>query len=133
MAIYRIVVADSHALLRQGLKRILLEKPDLEVVAEAGDGLELIDLLSAGKLAPHMVILDPSMPNVRENELVHKMKATYPDLKVLILSMHSDKEYLSRAIDAGAEGYLHKEDVDKELLAAIDVIRQGRIYVPPFP
>jgi DNA-binding NarL/FixJ family response regulator len=133
MTSYRIVLADNHPLLRQGLKRILAEKSDIEVIGEAGDGLELINLLSFSNLAPHMVILDPSMPNLRGTEVIHKVKTLYPDVKVLILSLHKDKEYLSQAISHGAEGYLPKEDMDKELLPAIEMIRQGGVYVPPFP
>jgi DNA-binding NarL/FixJ family response regulator len=133
MAPYRIVLADNHALLRQGLKRILRERSDLEVIGEAGDGSELLNLLGLITLAPHMVILDPSMPDLRGIEAIRKVKAIYPDVKVLILSMHKDKEYLSQAISHGAEGYLFKEAVDKELLPAIEMIMQGRVYVPSFP
>ena len=130
---YRIVLADNHALLRQGLKRILREKPEIEVIGEAGDGTELLNLLSLSKLAPHMVILDPSMPDLRGIEAIRKVKSAHPDVKILILSMYKDKEYLSRAISNGAEGYLLKEAVDKELLPAIEMIMQGGVYVSPFP
>jgi DNA-binding NarL/FixJ family response regulator len=133
MVPYRIVLANHHAPLREGLKRILSEKSNLEVIAEAQDGFELLDLLSLSNLAPHMVILDPSMPNFQGMEAICKVKAINPDIKVLILSMHKDKEYLSQAISYGAEGYLIKETVDKELLPAIEMIMQGRLYVPPFP
>jgi len=133
MVPYRIVLANHHAPLREGLKRILREKSDLEVIGEAEDASQLLNLLSLSDLAPHMVILDPSMPDFQGIETVRKVKATYPDVKVLILSMHKDKEYLSQAISTGAEGYLIKETVDKELLPAIEMIMQGRFYVPPFP
>ena len=129
MASYRIVLADNHTLLRQGLKRILGEKSDIEVIGEAGDGLELINLLSLSKLAPHMVILDLSLPNLKR-DVIHKLKAIQPDVKILILSMHKDKEYFGQAIINGAEGYLLKENADRELLSAIEVIRQGGVYVP---
>ncbi len=130
---YRIVLANNHAPLREGLKRILREKSNLEVIGEAEDGPELLNLLSLTKVAPHIVILDPSMPNFQGIEAIYKVKAINPDIKVLILSMHKDKEYLSQAISYGAEGYLIKETVDKELLPAIELIMQGRLYVPPFP
>ena len=80
-----------------------------------------------------MVILDPSMPNFQGIDTIRKVKMIHPDIKVLILSMHKDKEYLSQAISYGAEGYLIKETVDKELLPAIEMIMRGRLYVPPFP
>jgi len=133
MVPYRIVLANHHAPLREGLKRILREKSNLEVVGEAEDGSQLLDLLSLSNLAPQMVILDPSMPNFQGISAISKVKAINPDIKVLILSMHKDKEYLSQAISYGAEGYLIKETVDKELLPAIEMIMQGRLYVPPFP
>jgi DNA-binding NarL/FixJ family response regulator len=133
MVPYRIVLADHHALLRQGLRRILRERPDMEVIGEAEDGVELFDLLNSSKLIPQMVILDLSMPNLRGTEAIHKVKAIRPDVKVLVLSLHKDKEYLNQAISHGAEGYLLKEDVDKELLPAIELIRKGNVYVSPFP
>ena len=77
-----------------------------------------------------MVILDFSLPNLQGNEAIHKVKATHPEVKVLVLSMHEDMEYLRQAIANGAEGYLIKENVDKELLHAIEKIRRGGIYTP---
>jgi DNA-binding NarL/FixJ family response regulator len=133
MAPYRIVLANHHAPFREGLRRILREKTNLEVVGEAEDGSQFLDLLSSGDLAPHLVILDPSMPNFKGISAISKVKAITPEVKVLVLSMHKDKEYLSQAISYGAEGYLIKETVDKELLPAIETIMQGRLYVPPFP
>ena len=133
MAVYRIVLANNHPPLREGLKRILKERSNLEVVGEAEDGPQLLTLLSVSRLAPHLVILDPSMPGFQGTEAIHKVKAISPDIKVLVLSMHKDEEYLSQAIFHGAEGYLIKETADKELLPAIEMIMQGRFYVPPFP
>lgn len=126
---YRIVLADDHIMLRQGIKRIIREVADIEVVGEANDGLELLNLLK--KLTPHMVILDISMPNLRGIEVAREIKMICPDVKVLILTMHKDKEYLYHAISAGAEGYLLKEDADTELFSAIETIRQGRVYISP--
>ena len=133
MVSYLIVLANNHAPFREGSKRILKEKSNLEVIGEAEDGPELLNLLSLIKVAPHMVILDPSMPNFQEISAIPKVKAINPNMKVLILSMHKDKEYLSQAMSSGAEGYLIKETVDKELLLAIEMIMEGRFYVPPFP
>ena len=130
---FQIVLANHHLPLRECLKRILKEKADLKVVGEAEDGFELLNLLRLSDLAPQLVILDPSMPNFQGIEGIHKVKAIHPEIKVLVLSMHKDKEYLSQAISHGAEGYLIKETVGKELLPAIEMIMQGRLYVPPFP
>ncbi len=132
MAPYHIVLANDHPPLREGLKRILKEKTDIKVIGEAGDGVELLNLLSSNEVIPQMVILDLSLPNLK-GDMIHKLKAIQPDVKVLTLSMHKDKEYFGRAIINGAEGYLLKEDVDRELLPAIEMIRQGRVYIPSLP
>ena len=129
---YRIAIADDHALIREGLKKVLNEKEDLEVIGEAGDGLELLKLLNMSKPTPHMVILDISMPNLGGIEATRKIKMIYPDIKVLILSMHKTVEYIRQAISAGAEGYILKEETMTELFSAIEKIREGGVYVSPF-
>jgi len=126
---YRIVLADDHVMFRQGIKNILEGAKDIEVVGEASDGLKLLELLK--KVTPDMVILDISMPNLRGLEATREIKIISPDMKVLILTMHRDKEYVYHAIAAGAEGYLLKEDADTELFAAVENIRQGENYVSP--
>ena len=130
MAPYSIVLADDHVLVRQGLRRILEGMADLEVIGEANDGLDLLNLLK--QLAPDLVILDIFMPNLRGIEAIHEIKKIYPDMKVLILTMNKDKEYLYLALSEGAKGYLLKEDADKELFYAIEKVRQGRTYISPF-
>jgi DNA-binding NarL/FixJ family response regulator len=126
---YRIILADDHVLFRQGIKNILEKDKDIEVIGEAGDGLKLLEL--SKKMTPDMVILDISMPNLRGLEATREIKMILPDVKVLILSMHKDKEYMYSAISAGAEGYLLKEDADTDLFAAIEKIRQGGHYISP--
>lgn len=125
----RIIVADDHALFRQGLKNLLGARPDLEVIGEAGDGLQLLDLLNQS--LPDIILLDISMPNLRGLEAVHEIKRAHPRVKILILTMHKDKQYLEQAISAGARGYLLKEDTNTELFTAIEKIRRRRIYVSP--
>ena len=129
MGRYRIVLADDHVLLRTGLKSILGKTAGLEVVGEAGDGLEVLNLLH--KLKADMIILDISMPNLRGIEALREIKAIHPELKALILTMHKDKEYLHQVMSAGVDGYLLKEDADMELFSAIETIREGKIYVSP--
>jgi DNA-binding NarL/FixJ family response regulator len=131
MGAYRIVVADDHALFRQGLKGILRGAGDLEVVGEADDGLELLNLLNVNKLDPDLVILDISMPNLRGIEAIREIKTIHPKVKILIVTMHKDKEYLFQSLAAGADGYFLKKDADVELFAAIDKIRKGKNYVSP--
>lgn len=129
MTPYRIVLADDHMMMRQGLKRILEAAADLEVIGEAGNGLELLEVLKG--LTPDLVVLDISMPHLRGIEAIHEVKAIHPHLKVLILTMHREIELLNAAISAGANGYVLKEDADTQLFAAIAQVRQGGIYVCP--
>lgn len=126
---YQVLLADDHMMFRQGIKRIIEETSDLSVVGEVSDGLELLKTLKTIK--PDMVILDISMPNLRGIEATHEIKNSHPSVKVLILTMHKDKEHLLHAISAGAEGYLLKEDADTELFSAIKKIRQGGVYISP--
>jgi DNA-binding NarL/FixJ family response regulator len=128
---YRIVLADDHAMFRHGLKSVLTKEDDLDVIGEAGDGLELLTLLTSAKLAPHMAIIDISMPNLGGLEATSKIKGAYPDMKVLILSMHREKEYVQKALSVGADGYLLKQDSSAELFTAIEKIRQGGVYFSP--
>jgi DNA-binding NarL/FixJ family response regulator len=129
MGTYRIVLADDHALFLQGLKQVLQGVGDFEVVGEAVDGVELLNLLN--KVTPDMVILDISMPNLRGIEAIGEIKMEHPDAKILMLTMHQDKEYLYQAIAAGADGYFLKKDAHTELFSAIEKIRLGKVYVSP--
>lgn len=124
---YRIVLADDHAMFRRGVKRIIQENAELEVVGEAADGLQLLEIIKHAP--PDMVIADVSMPNLRGLEATREIKMAFPEVRVIILTMHKDKEYLYHALSAGAEGYLLKEDADIELFSAINAIRQGGTYI----
>jgi DNA-binding NarL/FixJ family response regulator len=127
MESYRIVLADDHALFRHGMRKIIHEVPGMEVIGEANDGLELLEMLR--KLTPDLVVLDISMPNLRGIEAAREIRSLYPHTRVLILTMHKNKEYLYHAIASGANGYLLKEDSDEELLLAIEMICKGGTYV----
>ena len=129
MSRYLIGLADDHVMVRQGIRRIVEENPDLEVVAEASDGLELFEILR--NVIVHLIIVDITMPNISGIEVTKRIKALYPEVKVLILTMHKGKELLEHAIAAGADGYLLKEDASKELMNAIAAIRRGEIYMSP--
>ncbi len=126
---YLIVLADDHALFREGLRRILEDRADLKVVAEVGDGIEVVDLLDT--LPFDMAILDISMPNLGGIEATRRIKKARPDIKVLILTMHKAQEYLQQAILVGADGYLLKEDENEDLFSAIEKIRKGEMYISP--
>ncbi|MCX5891912.1 MAG: response regulator transcription factor [Deltaproteobacteria bacterium] len=126
---YRIVLAEDHALVREGIKKIVEDFDDLQVVGEVGDALQLLELLKT--LPVDMVVLDISMPGMPGIVAAKEIKRRYPQVRVLILTMHKKKEYLNDAIAAGADGYLLKEDVARELGSAIDKIRRGTIYISP--
>lgn len=124
---YQIVLADDHVLFREGVKSILNGVAGLKVVGEASDGLDLLSLLT--KTVPDLLILDLTMPGLPGIEAAKEIKRLYPKIKILILTMHKSKEHLCRALTAGAEGFLLKENAHSDLLAAIDEVRQGRIYI----
>jgi DNA-binding NarL/FixJ family response regulator len=127
---HRIVLADDHIMLRHGLKRILAERTDYEIVAEAGDGLELLRVLKEN--SPDVVVLDISMPKLRGIEAIPEIKRLRPETRIVVLTMHKDEDYLKQAITAGADGYVLKEDAEKELFKAIDRVLQGKVFVSPF-
>ncbi len=126
---YGIFLVDDHPLVRQGIKTIIAEKSELAVVGELQDGLELLKCLN--QRLPHLVILDISMPRLGGIEATRLIKSSHPEIKVLILTMHNRREYVDQARLAGAEGYLLKDEVDKELLSAIETLRQGGTYLSP--
>ena len=124
---YNIVLADDHVMFRQGIKRIIEESENLKIVGEVGSGLELLELLKNGSV--DMVILDISMPEMRGIEATREAKIVCPDVKILILTMHKNTEYVQHAIKAGADGYMIKEDSDTELVTAINKVLQGDRYI----
>jgi DNA-binding NarL/FixJ family response regulator len=129
MSPYTIVLADDHALFRGGVKRIIKEHADLEVIGEAGDGLELLHVLK--KCNPNMVILDISMPKLQGLEATREIKKMYPLIRILLLTMHKKKEFIQQGIAGGADGFLLKEEADEVLLQAILAIRQGKRFISP--
>jgi DNA-binding NarL/FixJ family response regulator len=124
---YDIVIADEPTLFRQGLRKIIEGAADLDIVGEAGDEAELLTFLNT--TTPHLILLDPSMHGLRGIETIREIKADHSAVKVLVLTAH--REYLREALSAGADGYLLKEDTDRDLFYAIEKIRQGKVYVSP--
>lgn len=129
MGVCRIVLADDHALIRHGVKKMIEQDPALKVVGEAADGLELIALVKT--IPADLVILDISMPNLRGIEAIREVRKICPAIKVLMLTMHKGEQYLCSSFASGADGYLLKEDSDTELLPAIARVRQGELYISP--
>lgn len=129
MGMCRIVLADDHALIRHGIRKMIEENSTFRVVGEAADGLELIELLK--NTPADLVILDISMPRLRGIEAIREIRRVNPQIKILMLTMHKGEQYICSSFTAGADGYLLKEDSDTELLAAIIKVRQGELYVSP--
>ncbi|MBL7224835.1 MAG: response regulator transcription factor [Desulfobacteraceae bacterium] len=127
MKSYHILLADDHVMFRRGIKRIIEESDNLKIVGEVGNGLELLEFLKNRSV--DMVILDISMPDMRGIEATREAKVVRPDIKVLILTIHKNTEYVQHSIKAGADGYLIKEDSDTELLTAINKVLQGDRYI----
>ncbi|HHB77498.1 MAG TPA: response regulator transcription factor [Desulfobulbus sp.] len=126
---YRIVIADDHGLIRKGLRTIIELEADMQVIGEAGDGKQLLQFLAREQ--PDMVIMDISMPNINGIDAIGKVLALYPEIRILMLTMHRNSQYFYNAVSAGAHGYLIKDDSDTELLTAINTVRSGKTYISP--
>lgn len=125
----RILLADDHAVLRSGLAALLNARSDMEVVGEAADGAELLTLVETTQ--PDVILLDLTMPRLGGLEALPLLRQRVPDARVLILTMHQDEGYLRRAIKGGAAGYVLKKAADMELIAAIQAVMRGDMYVHP--
>ena len=123
----RTILADDHTVLRKGLKSLLDQQQDIEVVGEAEDGLEVIKLVK--KLLPDIVILDIGMPAMNGIQATQHIIAEVPNTKVLALSMHSDHQFVLKMLQAGASGYLLKDCAFEELIAAVRTITDGKYYL----
>jgi DNA-binding NarL/FixJ family response regulator len=124
-----VILADDHKLVRAGIKSLLENIDGVKVVGEAGNGRETIEL--TGKLKPDMVFLDIAMPELNGLQAAERIKKDYPDVDIIILSMHLDEEYVIQALKAGASGYLLKDSAPGELELALDTIMKGKIYISP--
>ena len=120
----KIVLADDHVLMRQGLSQVLNADPGIDVIGECGDGVELIE--QGIKLRPEVVVMDISMPKMSGLVAIDKLLSQRPDCKILVLSMHNELEYIEAMQDAGAKGYVLKESSSDVLIDAIRSIYHGR-------
>ena len=124
-----VLICDDHALFREGVKTILSSQPDFEVVGEAEDGKEGVDL--AIRLQPDVVLMDISMPVLKGFEATRRIKKARPDVKVLILSVYDDEDLVARCLDAGASGYVLKDSPPPQLIYAIQAVSRGQQYMSP--
>ncbi|KAF0216926.1 MAG: LuxR family transcriptional [Geobacteraceae bacterium] len=123
----KVLLAEDHKLVREGLRALLEKEPSMDVVAEADNGREAIQLTR--QLHPDVVVMDLTMPDMNGIEATRRIVAGIPEVRVLALSMHSDKRFVQEAINAGAKGYLLKDVASEELLAAVRTVAAGKIYL----
>jgi len=125
----RILIGDDHTLMRQGLRKILEEHADWDVIAEAGDGRQAVK--DALALQPEIAILDIGMPLLNGIDATRQIVRRVPGIGVLILSMHGDEAYITQALQAGAKGYLLKDSADTDLLRAVEAVAAGKSFFSP--
>jgi len=123
----KVIIADDHAILRDGLKAILQTHPSIDVVGDAADGLQAVALVE--KLKPDVVVMDISMPHLNGIQATEQIMKFLPDCHVLVLSMHSTSEHIHRAMRAGARGYLLKESAGQEVTQAVLTVHDGHFYL----
>jgi DNA-binding NarL/FixJ family response regulator len=125
----RILLADDHTLVRAGVRRILEGQPGFAVVGEVADGGAALEFVRANPV--DVLVLDLSMPGTDGFEVLRQVKLALPGMKVLVLTMHADAEYVARAVQDGADGYLLKDSAVQDLVAAIEAVQAGRAYYSP--
>jgi DNA-binding NarL/FixJ family response regulator len=125
----RILLADDHTVMRAGLRALLERQPNLEVVGEAEDGRQTLELASSH--VPDVVVMDIAMPNLNGVEATRRMVSKQPTISVVILSMYSDESYVMRALEAGARAYLLKDSAVTDLIRAIEAVSQGKSFFSP--
>jgi two-component system, NarL family, response regulator NreC len=125
----RILLADDHTLVRQGLRKLLEERPEWEVVAEAGDGRDAVRL--AEQCKPDICILDIAMPMLNGIEATRQIARRVPTARILVLSMYSDEAYIAQILQAGAAGYILKDSADVDLIQAVSEVARGKSFFSP--
>ena len=125
----RVLIADDHPLIRSGLRSLLARESEFEVVGEAADGYQALELVE--QLKPDIVMLDVSMPRLNGIDVARKISETTPSTRVIIVSIHSDEGYVLRALRAGAKGYLLKASPEGDILNAVRTVAAGHAYLSP--
>ena len=125
----KIMVVDEHKILREGLATLIAKQPNMEIVGEAADGREALDLVE--KNTPDLILMDITMPNLNGIEATRKIKSKRPEIEIIALSLHSDRRFVLGMIGAGASGYLIKQCTFDELVLAINTVMEGKKYLSP--
>jgi DNA-binding NarL/FixJ family response regulator len=123
----RVVIADDHGIVRSGLKMLIDRQSDMQVVAEAGDGVAALEHTQAQR--PHVAVLDVSMPRMTGLQAAREIRSHVPDTRVLLLSMHDDERYFLEGLEAGAAGYVLKRAADTDLIGAVRTVAGGRTFL----
>jgi DNA-binding NarL/FixJ family response regulator len=126
---YRLLIADDHAIVREGIRALLSGSPNLEIVGDAADGREVVRL--AVTLAPDLILMDLCMPGSNGTESIRTIKRRIPGVKIIVLTVQRTEEHIRAALDAGADGYILKDDSGSELLTALQSIEAGKSYLSP--
>jgi DNA-binding NarL/FixJ family response regulator len=129
MAKARVLLVEDHMVLRQGLKALFSDEPDIEIVGEAGDGRQALQLVA--EIQPDLILMDISMPHLNGIEATHQIRRDYPGVKVVVLSMHTNEEYVFQVLRAGASGYVLKQADSSEVLLAIRAALAGGSFLSP--
>ena len=129
MSKIKVLIADDHALVREGISAFLRLTEDIEVIAEASDGFEAIE--KAAKFKPDIIIMDINMPKLGGLEATVEIKKANPYIKILVLTQYDDKEYISRFLKAGVSGYLLKKAIGSDLVSALHAVSRGELYLHP--
>ena len=125
----KVLLAEDHTIVRKGIRSLLDAETDIEVVGEAENGREAIEKVES--LAPDIVVMDNTMPVLNGLEATRQIKKRFPNVEILILTMHTNEEYVFQTLQAGASGYLVKQTAPKELISAIQALNQGDFYLSP--
>lgn len=125
----KVLLVDDHTIVRQGLKALLGFQDGIEVVGEAEDGRQAIE--KAKELVPDIIVIDITMPNLNGIEATRQLKKINPEMKVLVLTVHDNEEYIHQVLQAGASGYLLKESAVSDLVSAINAVKKGDIFLSP--
>jgi DNA-binding NarL/FixJ family response regulator len=124
----KVLLADDHSIVLDGLRRIIEDCEDMEVLAEASDGIRALE--AALKTRPDVAVIDISMPDIDGLELINRLLSHYPDLPIVVLTVHEDRQYMYRAVQAGAMGYITKRSASEQLVQALRKVQSGKRFFP---
>ncbi len=129
MSVLKVLLVEDHVIVRQGVKALLAEESDVHVVGEAGDGSQALQLIET--LRPDIVLMDLALPNIGGIEVTRQIRERFPNIQVIVLSMHDNEEYVFRALRAGASGYVLKQSTSTELVLALRAVVAGNTFLSP--